>query len=89
MGVNLTFQFAYYVSFNNSKTFPVLKRTTAIGICNFTARLFTMLAPVVAELDRPIPIIMVIVITLIALITSFTFPSDKKPEKREIDFMDK
>ena len=77
------------MSFNDPKTFPVLKRTTAIGICNFIARLFTMFAPLVAELDRPIPIIMVIVVTLIALITSFTFPSDKDPEKREIDFMDK
>lgn len=75
VGVNLTFQFTYYVSFNDPKTFPLLKRTTAIGICNFIARLVTIFAPLAAELDRPIPILIVIIVTTIGLVTSFTFPS--------------
>ena len=63
------------MSFNDPKTFPLLKRTTAIGICNFVARLATVFAPLAAELDRPIPISIVIALTTIGLITSFTFPS--------------
>lgn len=75
IGANLTFQFTYYVSFVDPKTFPLLKRTTAIGICNFIARSFTIFAPLIAELDRPIPISIVLAVTLTGLITSFTFPS--------------
>ena len=87
IGVNLTMQFTYYVSFNDQKTFPMLKRTTAIGICNFIARLFTIFSPLIAELDRPIPICIVIVVTIIGLITSFTFPSidDDRAEIKSIN----
>jgi len=77
IGVSLTVQFTYYVSFSDQRTFPLLKRTTAIGICNFIARSFTIFAPLVAELDRPIPIIIVMTVTLVGLITSFTFPSER------------
>ena len=52
-----------------------MKRTTAIGICNFIARTFTIFAPLVAELDKPIPIIIVMIVTTAGLITTFTFPS--------------
>ena len=52
-----------------------MKRTTAIGICNFIARAFTIFAPLVAELDKPIPIIIVMIVTTAGLITTFTFPS--------------
>lgn len=76
IGINLTFMFTYYVSFTDPKTFPMLKRTTAIGICNFIARTATIFAPLTAELDRPIPILIVIIVVTIGLITSFTFPSD-------------
>ena len=75
IGANLTFQFTYYVSFVDPKTFPLLKRTTAIGICNFIARSFTIFAPLIAELDRPIPISVVLGVTVCGLVTSFTFPS--------------
>lgn len=75
IGVNLTFQFTYYISFNDPTTFPLAKRTTAIGICNFIARLATIFAPLAAELDRPIPISIVIIVTIIGLITCLTFPN--------------
>ena len=75
IGVYLTFLFTNYLSFGDAKTFPILKRTTAIGICNFIARAITVFAPLIAEVDRPVPIIVVIVVTIIGLITSFTFSS--------------
>ena len=86
IGVNLTMQFTYYVSFNDPKTFPLVKRTTAIGICNFIARFVTIFSPLIAEIDRPIPILIVIIVTTIGLITSFTFPSieDDRQEAQSI-----
>ena len=56
-GLNLSFLNAYICSYNDDEIFPVIKRATAIGICNFIARTLTILAPIVAELDRPIPIL--------------------------------
>jgi hypothetical protein len=50
IGVNMTVQISWIISFSDKKTFPLLKRTTAIGICNFIARAFTIFAPLVAEL---------------------------------------
>jgi hypothetical protein len=76
IGVSLTILFTYYVNFSDPKTFPLLKRTTAIGICNFIASVATIFAPLAAELDRPIPICLVITVTTIGLITSFTFMSE-------------
>jgi hypothetical protein len=55
LGVNATFVCAYQASFNESSIFPFYKRATAIGYCNFIARLVTIMSPLVAELDRPIP----------------------------------
>jgi len=63
------------VSFNDKRTFPLLKRATAIGICNFCARLATVFSPFVAELDTPWPISIIIIVTVLALIVSITFPS--------------
>ena len=55
VGVDWTFQNTYQASFAENLMFPFFKRTTAVGICNFVARLITIFAPLVAELDRPIP----------------------------------
>ena len=59
-GLNLSFLNAYICSYNDDEIFPIIKRATAIGICNFIARTLTILAPIVAELDRPIPILTLI-----------------------------
>jgi hypothetical protein len=52
-----------------------LRRATIIGIVNFVAKGLTVFAPIVAELDEPIPSVIIAIVSLIALITSLTFPN--------------
>ena len=74
VGNNQTFQNLYLASFGENLIFPFHKRNTAIGICNIIARGFTILAPLAAELDRPWPAIILIIINSLALIDSFFLP---------------
>jgi len=81
IGVNTSFLAAYRASFNEDFIFPFFKRATAVGICNFIARSFTILAPLCAEIPTPGPIIIHIFINLIAFITCFTLPSKEEGEE--------
>lgn len=74
VGTHLTFSIAYLASYSNQLTFPLLKRATAVGICNFCARFATMFAPLCAELDQPIPMIIILSVNTVGLVTSFFFP---------------
>lgn len=75
LGINMAFQGAYLGSFSNEAMFPINKRATAIGICNFVARLLTIFSFMVAELKKPGPAIYLVVVTFIALLVCFTLPS--------------
>ena len=55
--------------------FPFYKKATAIGICNFVARTVTVFSSLAAELDRPIPVCLLLVGTGIAFINAFFLPS--------------
>ena len=44
--------------------FPTLFSATAMGICNFVARLITMAAFVIAEMDPPVPMTIFVVIMM-------------------------
>jgi hypothetical protein len=74
---------SYQCSFNENCIFPFYKRATAIGICNFVARVFTIASPLVAELDRPIPAYILLGVNFIAFIVAFTLPS--ADEQRAFD----
>jgi hypothetical protein len=76
VGAHLTMYCAYQVSYSNRQIFPILKRSTAVGICNFIARGFTILAPLSAEFDKPIPSLILIIVALTAFLVSLTFPSE-------------
>ena len=52
-GVGAAFGLIYVANF----IFPVEIASQTLGFCNTTARLFTMVAPLVAELDPPVPMI--------------------------------
>lgn len=54
--------------------FPFYKRATAIGICNFVARLVTVCSSLVAEVDRPWPAVILIIVNVIAFIDAFFLP---------------
>lgn len=47
-GFNLSYCSTVYV-------FPTLFCATALGMCNFFARILTIFAPVIAEMDPPVP----------------------------------
>ena len=51
VGTHITFSSAYYASFSDQRVFPLLKRATAIGICQFVARGLTIFSPMIAELE--------------------------------------
>ena len=62
-GISCTFCVLYVI---NVKIFPTLFAATAFGFCNFMARFVTVLAPLVAQLDQPTPMITFVVSTAIA-----------------------
>ena len=90
VGVNITFQNTYQASFGENMIFPFYKRATAIGICNLIARSVTITSPLVAELDRPWPAVLLISLTVIALIDAFFLPgydAEVEYEKLKIEVM--
>ena len=54
-GISLSFQVVFLA---NDVIFPILFAATAIGYCNFFARLFSALSPLFANLEEPAPMIM-------------------------------
>jgi hypothetical protein len=58
--------------------FPSSKRATAIGTCQIFARGLTILAPEIAELKKPLPVLIVCFVGVIALITTQTLDDDIK-----------
>ena len=75
IGTHLTFSNAYYASFSDQRVFPILRKATAVGICQFIARGLTIAAPMIAELDKPIPALVLTYFTLVALVAALFFPS--------------
>ena len=87
IGVNITWYVVYQASFSENIVFPFYNRATAIGICNFIARLSITLSSIVAELPRPVPASVLITLFAIELIVCFFLPSIK--EQEEFDERDK
>ena len=67
--------------------FPLLKRATAIGICNFVCRAFTIFAPLAAELEKPLPLLCLLVVNMTALLVSLTFPSRQEELNRHAQIL--
>jgi len=78
IGINITWQNAYLASFSNPTMFPAAKKATAIGFCNFIARALTICAPLVAELEKPMPSLYLCTIATVALIVASTFPTKEQ-----------
>lgn len=74
------FLISYMASFSDNRIFPVEKRATAIGICNFIGRAVTSLAPMINELEEPEPMCFFLVVMFIAWIYNFSLnlPDPKK-----------
>ena len=51
--------------------FPTLFVSTAMGFCNFMARVMTIAAPIVAELAPPLPMSLFVSMTSLAVVLTF------------------
>ena len=78
VGIIIQVYIAYQASFSNETIFPIAKRATSIGICNFTARLLCVFAPVAGELEKPEPALIMSSLAAFALVVSFTFQSKER-----------
>ena len=65
--------------------FPFYKRATAIGICNLIARIVTSTSPLVAELDRPWPAVILISSLSVQLVACLFLPSYQDEVEFEIE----
>ncbi len=65
----------------NSTIFPAIYAGTAFGLCNLAAKICSVFAPIVAELDKPVPMTInsvVIVLTIFAASMLRTRPEPRK-----------
>ena len=69
------FVFVYQTGFSEDLIFPFYKRISSTGICNFVGRLVTIAAPIVAELDRPKPVMFLLCFNVTAITACSFLPS--------------
>ena len=67
-GVTCTFNINYAA---NSYFFPTLFATTALGICNFLARLASAFSFVVGEMEEPLPMYLFTILCGLSIIAAF------------------
>ena len=75
------FVFIYQTGFTEDLIFPFYKRISSTGICNFVGRLITIGAPIVAELNRPFPVMFLLGFNMVAISASAFLPSAKEVEE--------
>lgn len=76
-GISLAFTINYL---SNLDLFPVLFAATALGFCNFLARLFTIFSPEVAEIQSLLPMILFASLSIVTMFTSM-FLRVQAPQK--------
>ena len=67
----------------NSQIFPAIFAGTAFGLCNLGAKLATILAPMLAEVNPPAPMIIFVCTALLAGVLSLFIQIPKKNRKDE------
>jgi hypothetical protein len=75
VGQGITALNLFLCSFNEDIIFPFYKRATSTAVCNFVSRTCQIMAPLVAELERPIPVWVLISIYIIATFAAIFLPS--------------
>lgn len=73
-GITCTFNINFVA---NQFFFPTLFAATAMGVCNFLARLFSSMSYVVGELEEPIPMWMFTVICAVTTVASNYLKTEK------------
>lgn len=74
-GISATFNICYLA---NALIFPTIFAGTAFGVCNIFAKLATIIAPMLAEVDPPVPMIVFTILSLIAGVLSIFIINEKK-----------
>ena len=77
-GISGSFNVVYLAN----TVFPPVYSSTTFGLCNFFARLASMLAPVFAEFQPPLPMTIFCVIAGAAAVISLFLRTPKKDENR-------
>lgn len=63
----------------NAILFPAIFAGTAFGICNIGAKFASIISPMLAEVDAPVPMIVFTSVSFVALIASYML----RPQKPE------
>eukprot|EP00347_Sterkiella_histriomuscorum_P016560 403352729 len=80
-GVASTFNICYLA---NSQIFPTIFSGTAFGICNIFAKLATIISPLLAEVDRPVPMTVFTILSGSAgILALFLVKDDSKEVKKK------
>jgi OCT family organic cation transporter-like MFS transporter 4/5 len=79
-GVSGTFNICYLA---NAQIFPAIFAGTAFGICNIGAKLATILAPLIAETNQPIPGITFAATATLAAFLSLLLVVDANPKEEK------
>lgn len=67
-GIKVTLDTCYLA---NAILFPAIFAGTAFGICNVGAKVASILSPMLAEVDAPIPMIVFTCVSFVALLLSY------------------
>jgi hypothetical protein len=78
-GVSATFNICYLA---NAQIFPAIFAGTAFGICNIGAKLATILAPLMAEIDPPAPMIIFTCTAGVAAVLSCFIVTQEQPSSK-------
>jgi hypothetical protein len=66
-GINCAFSLCYIIT---AEYFPPIVCSRVFGICNIFARVSTILSPLIAELDAPVPMATYVFICMVLMVAS-------------------
>lgn len=67
MGTGMTATFGV-LYIGHMDLFPIVFSTTSMGLCNIMARFLTIFAPIVAEIDEPVPATIFTILCCVAIV---------------------
>ena len=81
-GVAAAFDIVYV---SHADTFPILFSATALGFCNFFSRVFSALAPLISQMDEPLPMILFTIAALLVTVLAFGLRPDSKNVDKQVE----
>lgn len=76
-GVKVALDLCYLA---NSTIFPAIFAGTAFGMCNIGGKLFTIIAPLLAEVEKPVPMIIFSIVSGVAVFAALMLRPPKSAE---------